>query len=252
MRADMAKVIVERPRYGSRRRAKDTKGYRKRLSRMGEDLPKHEGIKRPYGWDIKHLNEHLGPLRRYLQSQVGRPWDRVFSELCKHINRNNPVQDHVRDHVEDFVETSVIIEDGIPFATPDRERGWRRYLWSDRPLRQELYVCPRTGLLKRTPRVSRKPKPSTSHHRPVRLDKTHFCKVIDGEWCLVTVRPIPADRTLLQCKNHDVVLNKSVTMLSEHELRREYGARVYAVAYRRLAKKELSQYPIPSNSIIPS
>ena len=59
------------------------------------------------------LNEHLGPLRRYLDSQVGRPWDKVFSEICAHIDRSSAVQDHVRDHVEDYVTVHVILIDGV-------------------------------------------------------------------------------------------------------------------------------------------
>ena len=56
-------------------------------------------MKRRHQGHTKWLNEHLGPLRRYLDSQVGRPWDKVFSEICAHIDRSSAVQDHVRDHV---------------------------------------------------------------------------------------------------------------------------------------------------------
>jgi hypothetical protein len=114
MRADMAKVIVERPRKmgGSYHRPK---GYQRQLKRYGEDgPPAREGIKARWQGRTKYLNEHLGPLRRYLDSQVGRPWNQVFSEICAHIDRNSAVQDHVRDHVEDYVTRHVILIDGIP------------------------------------------------------------------------------------------------------------------------------------------
>src|SRR5580692_4576678 len=115
MRADMAKVIVERPRFGSRMRSKPRKGHNREAQRLGiESMPCREGIKRPYGDNLKSLNEHLGPLGRYIESQVGHPWDTVFSEICAHINRNSAVQDHVRDHVFDFVTTDVILIDGVP------------------------------------------------------------------------------------------------------------------------------------------
>ena len=82
MRSDMAKVIVERPRIGSSMRGK-SKGYRRSLQRLDhETLPSKEGIKRRHLGHRKWLNEHLGPLRRYLDSQVGRPWNKVFSEIC--------------------------------------------------------------------------------------------------------------------------------------------------------------------------
>ena len=114
MRSDMAKVIVERPRIGSSMRGK-SKGYRRSLQRLDhEKLPSKEGIKRRHLGHRKWLNEHLGPLRRYLDSQVGRPWNKVFSEICAHINRSSAVQDHVRDHVADYVATNVIEVDGVP------------------------------------------------------------------------------------------------------------------------------------------
>ena len=30
-----------------------------------------------YGWNAKEFSDVLGPLRRYLRKQVGRPWDKV-------------------------------------------------------------------------------------------------------------------------------------------------------------------------------
>ncbi|MDR3634428.1 MAG: hypothetical protein P4L84_11535 [Isosphaeraceae bacterium] len=153
MREDMAKVIVERPRYGSGDQG-TPKGARRRLQRLErEGLPSHEGMRRRWRGCAKSLNEHLGPLRRYLDSQVGRPWNKVFSEICAHINRNSAVQDHVRDHVEDYVVRHVILIDGVPcfgeggwaYGRPLREQSWR--LW---------YVCPRTGLLRRVKRSPHK------------------------------------------------------------------------------------------------
>jgi hypothetical protein len=153
MRADMAKVIVERPRLKGWAWNKP-KGYQRILQRYGEDgPPRREGIKRRWQGGSKALNEHLGPLRRYLDSQVGRPWDKVFSEICSHINRNSAVQDHVRDHVEGYVTVHVLLIDGVPcngegrwqYGKPLHEMRWRPW-----------YVCPRTGLLRRIKTGKRK------------------------------------------------------------------------------------------------
>src|SRR5262249_60160409 len=109
MRADMAKVIVERPRFGSRIHGKP-KGYRRSVQRLSEDGgPPREGMKRRCRGGCKTLNEHLGPLRRYLDKQVGRPWDKVFSEICAHIDPSSAVQDHVRHHSEDYAPPTVIL-----------------------------------------------------------------------------------------------------------------------------------------------
>lgn len=146
MREDMAKVIVERPRHGSRDQG-TPKGARRRVQGVGDEgLPAREGMRRRWRHQPKSLNEHLGPLRRYLDSQVGRPWNKVFSEICAHINRNSAVQDHVRDHVSGYVVTHVIKIDGVPCGG----EGGRGY---GRPLREmrwvTWYVCPRTGILRR-------------------------------------------------------------------------------------------------------
>src|SRR5690242_5662034 len=99
MRADMGKVLVERPRLGGWRGAsRPGKGYVKRLKKSldaGDSPPAREGIKSRYGHNTKFFNEHLGPLRRFLNSNVGRPWDKVYSEICKHVDRGNVVQKHI-------------------------------------------------------------------------------------------------------------------------------------------------------------
>src|SRR2546421_232209 len=142
VRSDMSKVIVERPRKKGCAWHKP-KGYLRRLRCYGDDgPPRCEGIKARWQGRTKYLNEHLGPLRRYLDKQVGRPWDKVFSEICAHIDRNSAVQDHVRDHVADYVTVHVLLIDGVPCSGA----GGRDY---GQPLRQfryrPWYVCPRTG-----------------------------------------------------------------------------------------------------------
>ena len=96
MRDDMAKVIVERPRIPAF-------NCRKGRPQALEDLPAREGMRRPHALrgDRKELNENLTPLRRYLERQVGRPWDKVYSEIAAHLRVDNTVQQHVRDHLGD-------------------------------------------------------------------------------------------------------------------------------------------------------
>jgi hypothetical protein len=246
MRADMAKVIVERPRFGSRIHGKP-KGYRRSIQRLSEDGgPAREGMKRRCRGGCKSLNEHLGPLRRYLDKQVGRPWDKVFSEICAHIDRNSAVQDHVRDHVEDYVTTHVILIDGVPC---NGEGGWNygkplhRFGWP-------WYVCPRTGLLRRVKVTSRKRRPQPEKESPpkyIPVSDTLQCRFLDGAWHLVTLKPLPI---LLdqreRCTTIDILLNRPVAKLTLLEAKRHYGKEVYAVAKRRLARREVRQYPIPA------
>lgn len=182
MRDDMAKVIVERPRIPDR-------FERKGRARPLEDLPQHEGMRRPHllnSWG-KELNENLQPLRRYLERQVGRPWDKVYAEIAKNLRADNTVQQHVRDHLKDFVA-----------VTPRRVfEGWRNRsgsgLWY-----QPLYVDPVTGLLCRTDRLpEEKARRRAKHHRPpeaptrIELAPDRELRRINGLWYEVRLAPMP-------------------------------------------------------------
>jgi hypothetical protein len=246
MRSDMAKVIVERPRHrGSA--WKKPKGYQRRLRRYGEDgPPAREGIKARWENGGKYLNEHLGPLRRYLDKQVGRPWDKVFSEICAHINRSSAVQDHVRDHVEGYVATHVLLIDGVP-CSGEGGIGYGKPLRTYR--HRTWYVCPKTGLLRRVPSTKRKGRSRlVSDHRPtfIPLGKSLQCRLMDDAWHLVTLAPLPDPYYHWgQLRAIDVLLRRPVTAITVEEARRHYGAAVYAVAKRRIPRRELRQYPIP-------
>src|SRR6266404_9494791 len=104
MRTDMYKVIVERPRRGKRPRPL---AIRFRNDLLG---PAHLGMRAAY--DHRELNENLNPLRRYLRTQVGRPWSKVFSEICATIDRRNTVQQHIHQHIDQFIATRVGVRNG--------------------------------------------------------------------------------------------------------------------------------------------
>src|SRR4051794_23195059 len=106
MRADMKHVIIDRPRLGGDGgKSKPAKGSVRALQRMApEDYPKFESSapRRRYGWNAKSLNEHLAPLRRWLRSQCGRPWNDVHAEICAGLSVRNATTAHVRDHAEQY------------------------------------------------------------------------------------------------------------------------------------------------------
>ena len=111
MRRDMARVIVERPRIR-------TRNERQGRACRPDDLPQRESIRRPHVLrrSEKSLNENLAPLRRYLERQVGRPWDNVYSEIAANLRVDNTVQQHLRDDIGDFVA----------LGEPPRAIIWRR------------------------------------------------------------------------------------------------------------------------------
>jgi hypothetical protein len=191
MRKDMFKVIVERPRWGSGARA------RNRAVDLDDEASARETTAHRDRDRFKSLNENLNPLKRWLEAQVGRPWDKVYAELCEGIDRRSTVQQHIHQHVEDFVAVRVV-----------RVRG---ELWSGnglRPMpleqvRQRLYVDPDTGLLRANRaaiRARRAERAAWSMRRRRAGECPHPRRIVsatlqlhrlDGLWFAVEVRTIP-------------------------------------------------------------
>lgn len=275
MREDMAHVIVERPRI---------KPYNRRKGRRldPEHLPAHEGMRRGHAWrgDRKELNENLAPLRRYLEQQVGRPWNKVYSEIAMHLRVDSAVQQHVRDHLRDFVALA-----------PRRNiHDWRSLfrggLWW-----QRFYVDPVTGLLCRTDqlpeekarrrsRQNRQPPPLTR----VALSDNRELRLINGLWYEVRLAKLPEPiyrasqesvklplhiygrkdrsfdaemnvRRLMPPPVWDVVTKSMIAVgppiddpASWKNYRRAQPDRRYATAKRVLSRRELRQHGLSNNT----
>ena len=155
MRSDMNKILVERPRYGgcgkalSRANRHETNVACKRAIHDTDiETENYHSIKSVhqsagYG-NTKQLNENLNPLRRFLRSRVGQPWDKVYSEIMNGLNLNNAVQYHVWQHLVKFgeVETKTYMEGNTVMLAGSSPRAVGDYSW-----RGEFYVHPKTGLL---------------------------------------------------------------------------------------------------------
>ena len=230
----MAKVIVERPRRGG--------GYRyPRAAAMGrgsrrgiEDLPRREGIGRPWSGNSKWLNENLAPLRRYLRSQVGRPWDKVYGEICKHMNRDSATQLHIWQHLQEEVCTDphVIAGDVSRYSGT----GFAGHLG-------RFYVDPRTGLLRFNKAYEHgdrwwRDRPRTGR-KVVRVDERHEYRRIDGSWWALTLAPLGPN----QYWADDIVFRKVAWPSPSADLVRFYGRPVYAVSKRSLKLEELVRLP---------
>ena len=248
MRADMGKVLVERPRLGRRRADKwPGKGYRKKLKRYanaGDSPPAREGIKRSYGYNTKHFNEHLGPLRRFLDSNIGRPWDKVYSEICQYVDRGNVVQKHILTHLFEYVTVHTILIDGEPCCG---KRHWGfQYGESVRVSyrRDRWYVCPKSGLLRKSkyvPYTRRRPEPP----RTVKLNNKQVCVCRGKWWELISVamisHPCPED-----VPAYDVILQQQIDAKSHSGTDKVYHARIgYSVTRCALSRKDLLALPIP-------
>src|SRR5579859_2080543 len=114
MREDMYKVIVERPRRG--------KDGNAAAARLRNDFNGPARLRARAGYGYRSLNENLSPLRRYPRAQIGRPWDKVFSEICANIDRRNTVQQHIHQHIRDFIAIDVDIREGRRVNLTNRRR----------------------------------------------------------------------------------------------------------------------------------
>ncbi len=120
MRDDIAKVIVERPR-ARRRWAKAEKGIRRTKEWKNHDAPTKMPMQ-PAEGERKHFTDLLAPLEGLIKKNIGRPWDKVYKEICEHLKPNSTMQKHVLDHVKrDLVERNCQFDvNGFPWRSPGR------------------------------------------------------------------------------------------------------------------------------------
>lgn len=244
MRKDMSKVIVERPRVGHAQRTVRPGRTRPLEDEDGEPLRAREPA-RSLPYRSKSLNENLAPLKRYLAAQVGRPWNKVYSEISANLKPTSTVQQHVRDHVEDFVAIKTRMEAGKVRTSQSKfgrgdlalEDDWRPY-----------YVHPKTGLLRRNPKpysfaADRKRRAKAAADelaaRMREVDaKTQWHKLADDVWWEVKLARIATGLEV------DVVRSAKLSDLPPDRLYGRHG--VYAISKRILSKTEKKKADLPS------
>jgi hypothetical protein len=151
MRDDFNKVITERERRGSSSRNLKTgfseHGYDDREIKEDKySLPK-KGKMLMHNRDLgthdesKDFTDVLGPLNRWLQTRVGKNWDKTYSEVRKKFPNNNKVNHHLLEtHLLRSIELTPRVErDGKIRRVYDNNE---RELWKG-----ELYVDPVTHVL---------------------------------------------------------------------------------------------------------
>jgi hypothetical protein len=224
MRTDMSKVIVERPRIGSRLPSRK-KGYRRAANRQSMDeRPARESMLGRWHGLEKHLNEHLSPMQRFLRSRVGCPWNKVHQELCEHVSFNNAVQKHVLAHVFEMVNQFVEWQDG---------KLWARRRWRSTPLRPgEMYICPNSGLLKVVKSRGHTPEPTRITAGPF-----HQYHLRERSWWEVSLR----NRADAPEDLWDLWLERDVEKLNQDDYIQAYGADLVAIAKRPLRPIEIKQ-----------
>ncbi len=198
----LGQIVIERPRSGRRISQKKVTGYKKALDKITQDAIE-DGLFGSYliknRWRTKYFSDNLSPLRRWLRSQIGKPWDSVYSELCQKIETKTLVGQHLLSHLWQLVEREVIFVDGLPYSLRHRYRINPLGYWH-----QGLYVHPETGILcvaKKLPKVL-----------PKKCDDLVFCngyeyRKIDDIWYLVTYLDAPEEGIKKrQCNKKEIKL----------------------------------------------
>lgn len=239
MRKDMSKVIVERPRTGRSAAGLRPGRTRALVDDDGEPI-RAKGAREPKGREqkTKNLNETLNPLKRYLASNTGRPWDKVYSEISEHLKPSSTVQQHVRDHLQDFVAIKTRMKAGIVMVAP-RFGG-------ERPLSEHhslYYVHPRTGLLRKNEhyqrwgarwRAERLKQEAALALRMRVIDEKTQLHLFDEVWWEVKLAKVPPSAPYV-----DVVHRAKLTRLGGEKLYGRHG--VYARDKRQLSKAEIKK-----------
>jgi hypothetical protein len=261
MREDMFKVIVERPRliHGNWLRGGRESGFRDFLA--SEDRPAKFGMQAGHQ-RRKWPNENLAPLRRFLVSRVGHPWDKVRSELLNGIDQRNTVQQHILTHVDDYVLQQVRavprseLQAGKRGVVFQYRRNWYRDTeWHPvEESRSPLFVDPRTGILREThaqaqrAKQRREEKSTTAIERASKertLDDSRIVRCVDDVWYEVTMAQIPGahlrgwQKSQLTSEQRKL-LAKVWDVLEKRWLDR-YDADTYVTGKRQLSSKEIAK-----------
>lgn len=177
MRPDMHHLLVERGHAGTGYTRHQPKGWEAQCRFRNEEDEQLESFREP----VRHpwFSENLRPLYRFLDAQVGRPWDKVYSEIRAHVNADTAVQYHILQHLYDRIAVKVRMNnDGSLWHQPE----WGQTEPLEKSWHLRLYVCPRTGLIRRIKRRRKSPtKEKPPDHLPATSDD-HEYRDLGGQW----------------------------------------------------------------------
>lgn len=188
MRDDFNKLLTERERRGSTSRFGEVR-HDKHFA--PDEVAGRESMKKRYDayGDRKDFNENLNPLIKFLRGQVGRPWNKIYSEITKTFDKRKVINDHILQHLFQYVETKdIYVEDGelwlrSRWKAPVRIKDHTEY-------RDSYYVDPRDGIMKKfkTETSRQRSRKSTQAAKIEKakvlrtLDDGSELRLIDGAW----------------------------------------------------------------------
>ena len=124
MRKDMKKVLVECYRQRSQEKFREfrhDKANQPDLDEDGNFVEHRKSMKRLHR--TRSFGENLSPIPRFLKANVGRPWDKVYSEIRETCDSSSAVGNHIMQHMWGWVVRPELIfyKGGKPWV---RTEGW--------------------------------------------------------------------------------------------------------------------------------
>jgi hypothetical protein len=156
MKPDLQDIVKDRSAH---RGVKFRNGKGNPIRRIPlEDRPHIQSIR----LEVRHVgnfhpNVHSTPMWRWLRKQVGRPWNKVFAEMCEVSDRRETPQSLIKIAGWFVSVDGVTMHDGVPYTICSG--GYVKLGLH----REALYVNPKTGLLcvYKAPKQEREARPVT-------------------------------------------------------------------------------------------
>lgn len=249
MRSDMHKVLVESPRGGQ--------AWSRSFPRPAydpESAPRKEGMRQRHT-NRKWFGEHLGPLKRWLRSQVGRPWSDLRKELSTVVRVDNVVRAHIRLHLFQMVHENSCLVDGRIWV---HSYGGPVPLASIRPSAREpvFYVDPISGLLLEHRRPTRQERASLVARllgqRLLWITDEWLLRRIQNQWYDCRMKRLPirssSESNIPTAVQYDAAEDKFLGPIEATSL---YGRPAICVHHRPLTRRELKRWGLSSSGTRP-
>lgn len=239
MRKDMKKVLVLTGRHGGGPGdSKILRGKEKTRDKDFESAPKKEGMRqratKAAGYDRKTPDEYLNPLKRFLEKSVGRPWNKVYSEICENMDKRKATGLHIFQHLYDMIETKAYKdpEDGKYYVDGHFWHGRHEVHPGELFVNEAGIIQRKKG--KRSDRWNRgKPEPTIEK---VQIDQHSFYIKWENIWYNVTFKEVPRYPGMYLARRYGAALSDEAFEKEREKRRRTY--------YDVLLRKEIN----PSNT----
>ena len=182
MRSDFAKIIADCYKW-TEKHSMSNEEFRNKLKQSKND-PDGEYYstsfsaahyrKRSFDWDYNERRMNPKVLVRYLKKQVGKKWDKTYSEIKKHCRHAQYVINAV--HYLVTLDSDLEVVDGEVQSKTCSQWTDRRWIYTD------FYVHPETGLLCETPKQEKYKYPQRPVTKYWMNDHTELLENVDGIW----------------------------------------------------------------------